>query len=437
MANIDILKERDKRQEGLVEHLQKTMEPEKGKIPAFIMGDAGVYQMEREKIFLKTWLFLGHESEVQNDGDFITRDLAGFSVIITRSKNGSLQAFYNKCTHRGMKLCRADRGNQQRFQCPYHGFTFKNDGTCIGVPLQKDIYGGELDKSDLSLHKVKIDTYKGMIFGTWNDEAEPLENFLGDYKWYLDIALGRTKMKVVGPPQKYVVNANWKVGADNFVGDSYHTMVTHGSIAKLGMVPSSKYSKIGYQAHTNNGHGCLIGMPNPDFAFPVELKEEYKANLTESQYEVLANLKNFIGNLFPNMSILVSHTEIKGKLISNTSIRMWKPLANNKMEVISWFLVEENASEDWIERSREAFILTFSPSGIFEQDDTEVFTDITEIAEGEVSLQKNYINNYTMGLHREPVDDFVGPGVVYDDKFTEASQRNFFRYWLDLIESNF
>src|SRR5699024_12505861 len=133
--------------------------------------------------------------------------------------------------------------------------------------------------------------------------------------------------------------------------------------------------------------------------------------------------------------LLVSHTEVKGKLVSNTSIRMWKPLAHNKMEVMSWFLVEENATQDWIKRSKEAFVLTFSPSGIFEQDDTEVFTDITEIAEGEVSYQKDYMNNYTMGMHRNPVNDFPAPGVVYDDKFIEAIQRNFFRYWLDLIRS--
>jgi hypothetical protein len=103
------------------------------------------------------------------------------------------------------------------------------------------------------------------------------------------------------------------------------------------------------------------------------------------------------------------------------------------MEVITWFLVEKNAPEDWKRRSRESFILTFSPSGIFEQDDTEVFTDITAAASGTMPLVKQLTFNYTMGLHRKPVTEFVGPGVVYDDKFTEANQRNFYRYWLDLM----
>ncbi|MBV7504195.1 aromatic ring-hydroxylating dioxygenase subunit alpha [Bacillus sp. sid0103] len=420
-------------QKDAIEYLIESVRPEEGSIPASLLGDPKIYDIEHKKVFLKTWLFIGHESEIPNKNDFITRDVAGYSVILTRGADGEIRGLYNMCTHRGMKLCRADAGNKSSFTCPYHGFNFKNNGDCVGVPLQKDIYGEGFDKSGLGLHKVRIETYKGLIFGTWNDEAESLEDFLGDFKWYLDILVGRAEMEVVGPPQRFIIQSNWKIGADNFVGDSYHTMVTHGSIVKLGMVPSATYSKKGYQIHTNHGHGLNLGTPNPDFAFPEELKDEFKSNLTEEQYDVLSNLKNMIGNIFPNLSFLISHTKVKGQLISNTSVRLWRPVGVDKMEVITWFLVEKNASLDWKKRSRESFILTFSPSGIFEQDDTEVFTDITAAASGTMPLVKQLTFNYTMGLHRQPVEDFVGPGVVFDDKFTEANQRNFYRYWLDLM----
>ncbi|WP_285766825.1 aromatic ring-hydroxylating dioxygenase subunit alpha [Peribacillus sp. SI8-4] len=416
----------------VVNHLCATVKPEDGVIPAYLLGDPKVYEIEHEKVFLKTWVFVGHESEVPNKGDFMTRELAGYSLIITRDGEGEVRAFYNMCTHRGMKLCRADKGNKSMFTCPYHGFNFKNTGELVGVPLQKDIYGGMLDRTTMGLHKVKLESYKGLLFGTWNEEAEPLEDFLGDIRWYLDILVGRAEMEVIGVPQRFIVSSNWKVGSDNFVGDSYHTMVTHGSIAKLGMVPNATYSKRGFQIHTENGHGLNLGTPNPDFAFPEELKEEFKCNLSAEQYGVLSNLKNMIGNVFPNLSFLISHTKIKDRFISNTSIRMWRPIGHDKMEVIAWMLVEKNASQDWKDRSRDSFILTFSPSGIFEQDDTEVFTDITEAAQGPMPFLKNLTYNYTMGLHREPVE-FVGPGVAYDDKFTEASQRNFYKYWLELM----
>jgi phenylpropionate dioxygenase-like ring-hydroxylating dioxygenase large terminal subunit len=421
--------------EETLRYLNETVLPEEGKIPAYILADPAIYKLEHEKIFMKTWILLGHESELSEKNDYLLRDLAGYSVIISRGQDDKIRAFYNMCTHRGMKLCRADKGNKANFTCPYHGFNFKNTGELIGVPLQNDIYGGKLDTSEMGLHKVTIDTYRGLIFGTWNDNPQPLDEFLSDFKWYLDIALGRTEMEVIGPPQKFIVHSNWKIGSDNFVSDSYHTMVTHGSIAQLGMVPSATYSKKGYQVHTDNGHGCLIGMPNPDFAFPEELKDEFKANLTPEQYDLMSNLKNLIGTLFPNLSILVSHTKVKGQLISNTTMRLWKPVGPEKMEVMTWFLVEKNASEDWKHRSRESYILTFSPSGIFEQDDTEVFTDITAAASGVMPFAKKLTYNYTMGMHREPVTDFPGPGVAYGDKFSEANSRNYYRYWLDLMNS--
>lgn len=421
--------------EETIEYLNETVRPEEGAIPAYILADPTIYKLEHEKIFMKTWILLGHESELSEKNDYLTRDLAGYSVIIARGQDGEIRAFYNMCTHRGMKLCRADKGNKASFTCPYHGFNFRNNGELIGVPLQSDIYGGQLDKSTMSLKNVTIATYKGLIFGTWNDNPEPLEDFLGDYKWYIDIAFGRTEMEVVGPPQKFIVHSNWKIGSDNFVSDSYHTMVTHGSIAALGMVPSATYSKRGYQVHTKNGHGCNIGMPNPDFAFPPNLMDEYKANLSDAQFEMMSNLKNLIGTIFPNLSLLISHTKIKDQLISNTTMRLWKPVGPDKMEVMTWFLVEKRATEDWKERSREAYILTFSPSGIFEQDDTEVFTDITAAASGTMPYTKELTYNYTMGMHREPLKDFPGPGVAYTDKFSEAGSRNFYRYWLDLMNS--
>ncbi|MBN6887372.1 phenylpropionate dioxygenase-like ring-hydroxylating dioxygenase large terminal subunit [Cytobacillus horneckiae] len=418
----------------LIEHLNETVKPDEGSIPAFVIADPKIYDLEHRKVFMKTWIFIGHETEIPNKNDYMLRDLAGYSIIVSRNADMSIRAFYNMCTHRGMKLCRADKGNKSAFVCPYHGFNFKNNGDLIGVPLQKSIYGEELDKSTMGLTEVRIESYKGLLFGTWNEEAEPLDDFLGDFKWYLDILVGRAEMEVIGVPQRFVIHSNWKIGADNFVGDSYHTMVTHGSIAKLGMVPSATYSKMGYQIHSDHGHGLNLGTLNPDFAFPEELIDEYKANLTEEQFEVLSTLKNMIGNIFPHLSFLISHTKVKGQLISNTTVRLWRPIDHDKMEVIAWFLVEKNASEDWKRRSRESFVLTFSPSGIFEQDDTEVFTDITAAAKGPMPVMKQLTYNYTMGMHREPVD-FIGPGVAYDDKFSEANQRNFYKYWLELMNS--
>lgn len=417
----------------LVQHLKDTVKPEEGIIPAYIFSHPKIYELEMEKIFLKSWLFIAHKSEIPNKGDFVTREMGEHSVIVTHGNDGEIHVLLNICTHRGMKLCRADTGNQRSFVCPYHGYNFKNTGDLAGVPYQKEVYGDTLDRSKMGLKEVRHDMYGDLIFATYDEDAIPLDDFLSDIKWYLDLAFNRAEMEVVGLPQKWVVNASWKLGSDNTISDSYHTLVSHGSIAKLGLVPSGDYSKYGYQIYTGNGHGLNLGMPNPEFSFPEELIDENKERLSEDQWGVLEKLKNMIVCVSPHMMILISSMDFKGKQISNTSMRLWQPKGPDQIEITQWQIVEKNASREWKDLSTQANGLTFGPSGIFEQDDTENLTDITQNSKGSYHLQENTSYNYTMGMHKEQVQDFVGPGIVYEDKFNEANARAFFRNWLDQV----
>lgn len=418
----------------LIQHLKDTVKPEEGIIPSYIFSNQKVYDLEMEKIFLKNWLFVAHKSEIPNKGDFVTREMGGQSVIVTHGSDGEIHVLLNVCTHRGMKLCRMDSGSQKSFTCPYHGFNFKNTGDLIGVPFQKDVYGDTLDRSEMGLREIRHDEYADLIFATLDDSAVSLDEFLGDIKWYLDLAFNRAEMEVVGLPQKWNVDGSWKLGSDNTISDSYHTLVSHGSIAKLGLVPTGDYSKYGYQIYTGNGHGLNLGIPNPDgFGFPESLIDEYKERLDEDQYEVLEKMKNMIVCVSPNIMILVSSMDFKGQQISHTSIRLWQPTGPDKMEIVAWVVVEKDAPEEWKKLSAQANTLTFGSSGIFEQDDTENFTDITQNSKGAYHLQENTVFNYTMGMHKEPVDDFAGPGIAYKDKFNEANSRSFFKNWLDQI----
>ncbi|MCL6547766.1 MAG: aromatic ring-hydroxylating dioxygenase subunit alpha [Alicyclobacillus sp.] len=417
----------------LVQWLRDTVRPEEGRIPAYIFSHPAVHALEMEHIFLKTWLFLGHQSELPRPGDYVTRELGGHSVIVQRGQDGTIRTFLNMCRHRGMRICRADRGCQSTFTCPYHGFTYDDHGRLIGVPYQKDAYVNGLDKSGMGLIEARTELYGSLIFATWNDEAPALEEFLGDMRWYLDLVANRADMEVIGPPQRWFVNATWKLAADNFVHDSYHTMFTHASIAKLGMVPSADYSKYGYQIDCGRGHGLNLGTPSPEFIFPETLREEYRAHLSPSQFGVLEQMKNMIGNVFPNLSFLISSTKFKGQVISNTTLRLWQPKGPGRMEIWAWMLVEKNAPEEWKRLSRQVSVLTFSPSGIFEQDDTENFVDITANAGGPLAVQKDISFVYVSGMGREPVTDFPGPGKAYSGKFSEITARSFYRAWLDMM----
>ncbi len=415
------------------ELVAELMSPEEGRIPAFIYSRADIYELELQRIFAKCWVFVAHETEVPAPGDYVTRRMGEDSVIVTRDEDSRIHVFLNMCRHRGMRLCRADLGNTSHFRCPYHGFTYRNDGKLIGVPFQKEAYGDALDKEQLGLVQARSETYAGLVFATWDAQNSPLERYLGDMRWYLDLLLKRADMEVLGPPQRWEVDTNWKLPADNFSSDAYHTATTHASVAAIGLTPTITFGKDGYQIRTDNGHGLGLGI-GPTPVAPPELMKLYERHLGSQQLAVWGKMKNLHCTIFPNLSLLMSSAAVvEGQRVPYTTVRQWQPRGPNEIEVWSWLVVEREASAKWKELCRRAYILTFGPSGIFEQDDTENWSNITRNASG-VMARNIGLFNYTMGLQREvEASDFPGPGTVLDRKFQEANARSFYRRWMDLL----
>ncbi len=183
------------------------------------------HRAEQENIFKRAWLMMGRVEDIPAPGDFIRRDIeiARASIIITRTKNGDIRAFHNTCPHRGTEVVVARAGKASRFVCPYHLWTFRNDGSLIGVPDERAFFG--LDKSKCGLEKVAVDTWEGYIFINLQPEPEvSLEEFLGPLAEYLK-----------GVPYTFAdnafmvraeVNANWKIVSDAFL-ETYHIPAIH------------------------------------------------------------------------------------------------------------------------------------------------------------------------------------------------------------------
>src|SRR5207247_7447023 len=179
-----------------------------------IFNDADIYQQELEQVFGRCWLFLGHESQLPGNNDFIANYMGEDPVLLTRDSKGKLHAFLNMCRHRGNRICRADRGNSQSFMCTYHGWTFATDGKLVGVPGYKEAYFEELDRSQWGLVEAgQIDTYKGLVFATWDKSAPSLLDYLGNMTWYLDLYLDRREggIELLKGVHRWVLNCNWKL----------------------------------------------------------------------------------------------------------------------------------------------------------------------------------------------------------------------------------
>ncbi|HLH26103.1 MAG TPA: aromatic ring-hydroxylating dioxygenase subunit alpha [Chloroflexota bacterium] len=420
--------------EQVLERLRATVEPAAGRIPAFIYTNPTVYALELERIFQRAWLFVAHESEVPARGDYVTRHMGEQPVIVSRGEDGVVRVMLNVCRHRAMRVVRADAGNAAHFRCPYHGFTYASTGQLTGVPFQQEAYGDALDRSAIRLVQARVGTYRGLIFATWDHAGETLDEYLGAMKWYLDLVAGRGPMEVLGPPQRWTVPSTWKLPAENFVSDAYHTAYTHASLAKLGLVASTGFGQAGYHVTAGHGHGLGIGIQHEGSPYPPELHPAFEQALTPDQLRILHQVKNLHGSVFPNLSFLIaSAIPVDGRLVSGTTLRLWQPRGPNCMEILSWCLVERDAPAWWKAASRTAYVQTFGTSGIFEQDDTENWEAQTRTSDALQARDDDLILNYQMGLGQPPLGDFPGPGVVYEGKFNEANARAFYQQWLDYL----
>lgn len=418
--------------EDLVERIRRDVRPDEGQVPTWAHADPDVHQLELRRLFGRTWLFVAHESELAGPNGYVVREMGEQSVIVARGEDGSINVLLNVCRHRGMRVVNDEGGCAGRFRCPFHGFTYANDGRLVAVPFQRDAYDEGLDRTGLGLLAARVAVYRGLVFATWAADAEPLDEHLGDLRWYLDIVAGRAEMEVLGPPQRWIVRSAWKLPAENFASDAYHTATTHAFLGKLALSEGTDFGRVGYHVDAGRGHGLGIGVQDDGPWYPPELRSEYEEQLSPEQLALLDRVKNFHGNVFPNLSFLIPNViEIEGRRVTGTTLRQWQPLGPDRMRVYSWYLVERAAPEWWKELGRRTYLLTFGASGMLEQDDTVIWEAQTASDRSLLVREEAVALDYTMGLGRKPLDTFPGPGDVYDGKFNEAAARNFWRRWRD------
>jgi PAH dioxygenase large subunit len=422
---------------------------DQGVVSARIFSDPDIYQLELERLFPRCWLFVAADSEIPQPGDFVTRSMGADPVIVSRDEHGKVHVLLNVCRHRGRKVCNDDCGNVNRFTCGYHGWTYSAAGKLTGLPFA-DAYQGALNKDELGLLQAEVDSYHGLIFAAWQPN-ETLKDYLGPMAWVLDLTFGRSDaVEVAGPPIRWQADANWKLGASNFVGDGHHIFTTHGFSTQLGLhglkPRGSTGQPVGHSLAMSHGHGAsLVSAPSgsgqaPYCALPEELWPELERHLDEQQRRVLEPLVVIAGNVFPNLSLLetAGHTPEEwggpDMPISFLTLRQWQPAGPRSLEGLSWVFVDRNAPAEWKKLSRECYERVFGVSGTFEQDDLENWAQITA-GTGSPRGRKLWLQ-YKMGLNLEPTTDWAGPGTCYSARppFFDILERLFFQQWREVLQ---
>lgn len=428
-----------------------------GMIPAHIYNDEEIYRLERDRLFSRAWIFAGHESEVPLPGDYVVRRVLADSFIIARGEDGRVRALFNMCLHRGMQVCRAEMGNASHFRCPYHGWSYRNDGRLVGLPFHADAYGGENGfsrKGQALLPAPALDTYNGLIFISMDPAAPPLADYLGDFRFYLDYYTRQSDRGIeLRGPQRWRIRANWKIGAENFAGDMYHTPHTHTSVVEIGLFrePRAEKRKDGATYWAGNAGGTTYKLPPGTLeqrlryvGYPDSMIDAMKRSWSAGQLDMIGRDGFMISaaTVFPNMSLVHNWPKVANSdddVLPFISLRTWQPIGPDETEVLSWFAVDAGAPEKFKALSYKAYLMCFGSTGMFEQDDVENWVSLTSTAAG--AMARRLLLNSRMGILADgtPVSpvlaahQFAGPGEAHVG-YGEYNQRHLLSRWADYLE---
>ena len=182
--------------------------------------DMSIFDLEKHNIFYNSWIFIGHESQIPNKGDFFVYKLLDEEIIVLRNKENKVKAFFNVCRHRGSRVCLEEKGNTSRFTCPYHSWTYNLDGKLLAA---KSLREG-IDKSKLGLHPCNIESASGMLLINLSDNPQSLKNLQSDLKEPFEM-FGFKDLKVAAH-KNYPIASNWKLAVENYQ-ECYHCGPAH------------------------------------------------------------------------------------------------------------------------------------------------------------------------------------------------------------------
>lgn len=432
------------------------------------LSDTEVYNLEMERIFAKTWVFLGHETEIPNSGDFMQRDMGSDSVLVTRDKSGAVNVVLNVCPHRGMKVSTLDSGNTQAHLCIYHGWAFRPNGDFIGAPVEKEcMHGKILTKEQLGLKKARVALYGGLIFATWNVDGPSFDDFLGDAKWYYDTLWCRTTkgMEVLGPPQRFVIRANWKTASEQGASDGFHVLTLHRWLAEVG--PYSKKpgaegsggdltpEMYGVEVWTDHGHTMrcidldrkirrltgkdpavltveekLTVLPPPGLT--AEMVPDLFKNLSKEQLGIMASAPPQVGNFFPNgLFEFIYLPQADGKVVGAMALHAYVPMGPDKLMFMNWILAEKDTPPELKAQMLRISCQLLGTSGMVEQDDSDTWPHQTIVSKG--AMGKNITLKYQAKYETGKPEGWPGPGHVGSGFTKDDTNWSFWQYWYDLM----
>ena len=277
--------------------------------------DADFFEVEREVILKSNWQCVGRAEELANPGDYLSLDLLGVPLLVTKNKAGEIQAMANVCQHRSAQLVEHGCGNKKAFSCPYHGWTYDSNGQLISVPLADGFC--KLKKDEVHLQKFAVEIWEGFILVNFNSEAKSVSELLKPLAeavapWKL------SEVKIVNSMVRKNLPFNWKVMTENFL-EMYHVLYTH----KNTLEPTFP-TRDAYQFVTGEGFTTLGGKiaAEKDELFSLDLVTD---PITKDSGHAFAIFPNFLFAVFPTNTTWVRIVPTSARTMDMELVTMQHP----------------------------------------------------------------------------------------------------------------
>ena len=393
-------------------------------IPDWIYTDPGIYEREKERIFLGPhWNYVGLECEAPEPGDYFRSYVGPFPVVVARDGDGEIHVFENRCAHRGVEFCREYRGSTERFICPYHNWTYDLRGDLVAVPFRRGVRGrgGAPAGFNMAAHglaKFRLARRGGVIFATASDEVEPLEEYLGPgILKEFDATFDGGEMRLLGV-HRNLVRSNWKLYQEN-LKDPYHATLLHTYLTTFGLFVTGNETSIPTDARGRHG-GLLTRRPEGRPEVTEEERSDmqaFRAAMELNDPRVLDFVREFDSGWSASvLTIFPTLTALRQTNILNT--RLLVPRGPDSFMMV-WTVFGRAGDDDEMVRHRLRQNNIFGPAGFLGIEDNEALAFLQQ----GVRRSRPGHGLAMLGDDGEPVDTMI----------TERAIRGMYRYYREAM----
>ncbi len=412
--------------------------------------DDEIFERELANIFHKTWIYVGHETQVKNPGDFWTTQIGKQPMIMVRGKDDRIHVLYNRCPHRGSTICTDRCGNAGiAFRCSYHGWQFHFDGTIRQIPVMKGYDNTGLSMDDPAFHMkpaARVDSYRGFVFASLGDDGPDLKSWLGGAISAFDDMCDRApegEVEIVPNCFRIIQKSNWKIFLENQL-DALHPSITHESTGRAAaevereieettgekapisyhmlsafVLPLEKWDELQVVGHPY-GHCLLQGYmglrpTDPDtLEYDAIMKQAYG----EARAEEILNVNVHHVLVYPCLSVQPPLQQL----------RAVRPLSADRTLTEIWHFRLKGAPEPIYRRSLDYYYLVNSPSTMVNADDLHNFWKVHERLRSD--------GGDWVSFHRNAGQDPEENGVVTSvTGMSEMPMRHQFKAWAQYMST--